>query len=88
MLLQDLESLQQGGVGVVESRVQGVRYREGQVVFVKLNQGRAERNGMAQTDGKGIGLVLKPSGQLSEAEREHLHRKKSKEGNSECRSQL
>lgn len=73
VLLQDLEPLQEGGVGVVEGREQGVCYGKGQVVLVELNEGRAKGTSVPQTNGKRISLILTPPCQLGEAERIHLH---------------
>lgn len=43
----------------MKGRVEGISYREGEVVLVQLGESRTEGPGSLQLPGKGICLVLK-----------------------------
>lgn len=73
---QGSEALQEGRVGIVPHGEQPVSHGEAQVVFVELDEGRAELGGFAHAAGKSIRLELEPATQDCQTEGQDLQIKK------------
>lgn len=73
-VLDGPEALQQWRVGIVPHREEPISHRKAQVIFVKLDKGRAELSRSTHGSCKRVCLELESAAQHGQAERQELEK--------------